>query len=164
CNSVVKGFGAEAREDYRLAKVISKWRHRTRRTWVRETVGGAFQGIMLLAMRAALIGYALFVWSRGQATPGDIALVLASFTVLYGYLRDVSRHVRNIQQAVNEMEELVKTCSQPPDVADVSGAKPIRITKGHIDFESVHFHYGNHWSPFYSDLSISIEAGARIGL
>ncbi|WP_246135850.1 ABC transporter ATP-binding protein [Mesorhizobium intechi] len=164
CNAVVKGFGAEVREDHRLAKVISKWRHRTLRTWVRGTVSAAFQGIMLLALRAALIGYALFLWSRGQTTPGDIALVLGSFTVLYGYLRDVSIHVRNIQRSVNEMEELVQTYSQPPDVADVPGAKPIRITKGHIDFESVHFHYGNHWSPFYSDLSISIEAGARVGL
>ncbi|WP_235984367.1 hypothetical protein [Mesorhizobium neociceri] len=51
CNAVVKGFGAEVREDYRLAKVISKWRHRTRRTWVRGTISVGFQAIMLLAMR-----------------------------------------------------------------------------------------------------------------
>ncbi|MET3523886.1 ABC-type multidrug transport system fused ATPase/permease subunit [Mesorhizobium abyssinicae] len=37
-NTVVKAFGAEAREDQRLAKIIAKWRHRARRTWVRATL------------------------------------------------------------------------------------------------------------------------------
>src|ERR1700687_5645256 len=35
CNAVVKSFGAEAREDARLARVISRWRTRVRRTWLR---------------------------------------------------------------------------------------------------------------------------------
>ncbi|TJV88132.1 MAG: ABC transporter ATP-binding protein, partial [Mesorhizobium sp.] len=37
CNAVVKGFGAEVREDARLANIMTKWRHRTRRSWVRVT-------------------------------------------------------------------------------------------------------------------------------
>ena len=32
CNAVVKSFGAEAREDARLARVIARWRRRVRRT------------------------------------------------------------------------------------------------------------------------------------
>ena len=35
CNAVVKSFGAEAREDARLARVIGRWRTRVRRTWLR---------------------------------------------------------------------------------------------------------------------------------
>jgi len=35
CNAVVKSFGAEAREDARLAGVIGRWRTRVRRTWYR---------------------------------------------------------------------------------------------------------------------------------
>ena len=35
CNAVVKSFGAEAREDTRLAGVIGRWRTRVRRTWLR---------------------------------------------------------------------------------------------------------------------------------
>jgi len=33
CNAVVKSFGAEMREDARLARVIKRWRTRVRRTW-----------------------------------------------------------------------------------------------------------------------------------
>ncbi|ESY85871.1 ABC transporter ATP-binding protein [Mesorhizobium sp. LNHC229A00] len=164
CNAVVKGFAAEQREEGRLAKVLAKWRHRTRRTWVRGTINGTVQGITLLAVRAVVIGYSLLLWSHGQATPGDIAFVLTSFFVLQGYLRDVGMHVRNVQRSVNDMEELVEIQSQPLGVADCPKAKPIRITKGRIQFESVHFHYSNHRLPFYSDFSVSIKAGERVGL
>ncbi len=41
CNAVVKSFGAEAREDARLARVISRWRVRVQRTWLRYNYTGA---------------------------------------------------------------------------------------------------------------------------
>ena len=44
CNSVVKAFGAEVREDSRFARIVAKWRGRTRRTWVRGTINGTTQG------------------------------------------------------------------------------------------------------------------------
>ena len=62
CNAVVKAFGAETREEARLARVIGKWRQRTRRTWVRGTLNGGLQGAMLVAMQAAMIGVALRLW------------------------------------------------------------------------------------------------------
>ncbi len=40
-NAVVKSFGAEAREDARLSRVINKWSRRTHRTWMRFTPGAA---------------------------------------------------------------------------------------------------------------------------
>ncbi|TJV11980.1 MAG: ATP-binding cassette domain-containing protein, partial [Mesorhizobium sp.] len=40
----------------------------------------------------------------------------------------------------------------------------IRITAGHIDFQKVHFRYANHPLPLYSECSLSIEAGERVGL
>ncbi|TIU12806.1 MAG: ABC transporter ATP-binding protein, partial [Mesorhizobium sp.] len=62
------------------------------------------------------------------------------------------------------MEELVAIHNQHVDVADRPEAKPIRITKARIDFENVHFRYANHPLPLYSECSLSIEAGERVGL
>ncbi|EFH34110.1 ABC transporter ATP-binding protein [Brucella abortus] len=72
CNAVVKAFGAEAREDERLAMVVNKWRSRTRRTWLIGTLNGFIQGTNLLVMRGVIIAFALYLWTRGQATAGDI--------------------------------------------------------------------------------------------
>ncbi|WP_163264284.1 ABC transporter ATP-binding protein [Chelativorans alearense] len=164
CNAVVKAFGAEAREDTRLSGVIGKWRHRTHRTWVRGTINGTTQGAIMLVLRAAVIGFAVFLWSGGQATAGDIAFVLTAFFVLQGYLRDVGMHVRNVQRSVNDMEELVDIHSQPLGVEDVAGAQPIAIEEGGIEFENVTFHYVGHATPLYRDFSLSIRPGERVGL
>ncbi|AZO50287.1 MAG: ABC transporter ATP-binding protein [Mesorhizobium sp.] len=163
CNAVVRSFGAEAREDERLAAVVAKWRHRMRRSWFRGTINMTAQGLTLVVLRASVIGYASILWSRGQATPGDVALVLASFFVVQGYLGEVGMHLRKLQRSVNDMEEVVDIQNQPLGVADIPGAKPIRITEGSVDFENVYFDYGNH-HPIYTDFSISIKAGERVGL
>jgi ATP-binding cassette subfamily B protein len=164
CNAVVKAFGAEAREDQRFAKVVAKWHARTRRTWVRGTINGTTQGATLLVMRAAIIGFTLFLWSSGQASAGDITFVLTSFFLLQGYLRDIGQHIRNLQRSVNDMEELVDMQAQPHGVADRPGAGPIRIGTGGIEFENVTFHYGSHLMPLYRDFSVSIRPGERVGL
>ncbi|RVP15413.1 ABC transporter ATP-binding protein [Sinorhizobium meliloti] len=164
CNTVVKAFGAEGREDARLAKVLRKWENRTRRTWSRGTLNGTAQGAMLLVLRAAVIGFALLLWARGQATAGDITFVLTSFFILQGYLREVGMHIRNLQRSINDMEELVAIHAQPLGVEDRPGAKPIRITEGEIEFRDVTFHYGAHRAPLYEGFSVKIAAGERVGL
>ena len=164
CNAVVKGFGAEEREEARLARVVAKWSDRTRRSWTRGTVNGTTQGAMLLVLRTAVIGFALLLWVRGEASAGDIAFVLTSFFVLQGYLRDIGMHIRNMQRSVNDMEELVDFESQPLGIEDRRDAGPIRITEGRIVFDRVTFHYGSHRFPLYEDFSVTIQPGERVGL
>src|SRR6202020_813365 len=53
CNAVVKSFGAEAREDARLARVLNKWSRRTYRHWTNGTWRGTTQMIVLLGLRGA---------------------------------------------------------------------------------------------------------------
>ncbi len=164
CNAVVKAFGAEGREDGRLAKVVTKWRGRTRRTWLIGTLNGFIQGVNLLVMRGVVIAFALYLWSQGKATAGDITFVLTAFFMLQGYLRDVGMHIRNLQRSVNDMEELVQIEAEPYGIADRPGAGAIKIGNGEITFDNVTFHYGSHDTALYRDFSVRIEAGERVGL
>ena len=164
CNMVVKGFGAESREDARLVKVLDKWKDRTARTWIRGTWNGTTQGTMLLFLRAAVIGFALILWADGNASAGDITFVLTSFFILQGYLREVGMHIRNLQRSINDMEELVDIQSQRLGIEDRPGAKPIVITDGRIEFDDVTFLYGAHRLPLYDRFSVTIRAGERVGL
>lgn len=164
CNAVVKAFGAEAREDDRLARVVNKWRGRTRRTWLTGTLNGFIQGINLLIMRGVIITFALYLWSQGQATAGDITFVLTAFFMLQGYLRDVGMHIRNLQRSVNDMEELVQIEAEPYGIADKPEAIAIKIDNGKITFNNVTFHYGNHAAALYNNFSVKIDAGERVGL
>jgi len=164
CNSVVKAFGAETREESILQRVVSKWRKRTARVWTRGTLNGGAQGLMMALMQAAILGTALLLWQRGAATPGDITFVLTMFFVLQGHLRDVGQHIRNLQRSVNDMEELVDLEHQAYGIADKPSAKRIEIGAGAIAFNRVTFQYGSHAEPLYRDFSVRIAPGERVGL
>ena len=163
-NAVVKSFGAEAREDARLTAVLDKWRHRTRRTWMRYTWSGSGQLLLLWIVRTAVTGTGLWLWWQGRATPGEITYVLTTYFVVHGYLRDIGQHVQHLQRAVNEMEELVRLYDEPLGVADSPDAKPIHIRAGEVRFEHVTFRYAAQSVSLYRDLNVRIAAGERVGL
>jgi len=164
CNAVVKSFGAEHREDEILHSVLSKWRHRTRRTWVRGTTSGTIQGAALLLLRTAVTCLAVALWWTGRASPGDVATVLTAYFIVLGYLRDIGYHIANLQRAVNEMEELVGLHAQSLGVEDRKGAGAIHIGAGEIQFENVEFRYGPHVQPLFHNFNLTIGAGERVGL
>jgi len=164
CNAVVKSFGAEAREDARLARVIKRWRVRVRRTWLRYNYTALAQLSLLLCLRASVIGGSVLLWMAGRASPGDVTYVLTSYYIIHAYLRDVGMHINNLQRSVNDMEELVAIHDEPIGIADAPDATPILIEGGRIVFDDVTFHYGGHRAPLYDGLSIDIRAGERVGL
>ncbi|MET3355311.1 UNVERIFIED_ORG: ATP-binding cassette subfamily B protein [Xanthobacter viscosus] len=164
CNAVVKGFGAEEREEARLARVLAKWNGRTRRTWMAGTWAGTAQLMALVALQAAIIGTALMLWRQGAASAGDIAYVLTTYLVVHSYLRDIGMHVHNLQRSLNELEELVEIHQQPVAIADAKGAVPINVEDGRIAFEHVTFHYRGHDTPLFEDLNVTIDGGERVGL
>jgi ATP-binding cassette subfamily B protein len=164
CNAVVKSFGAEAREDARLARVIGRWRRRVYRTWMRYNYTGAAQMAVLLCLRGSVIGGALLLWIAGRASPGDVTYVLTSYYIIHAYLRDVGMHINNLQRSVNDMEELVAIHNEAIGIADAPDALPIRVQGGRIVFDDVTFHYGGHRIALYDGLSVDIRAGERVGL
>ncbi|ALA17165.1 multidrug ABC transporter ATPase [Chelatococcus sp. CO-6] len=163
-NAVVKAFGAETREDARLAALIDKWRRRTRRTWLRSSGSEALQIVTLLALRIGIVAVALWLWWRDEASAGDLATVLTMFFMVQGYLRDVGYHISNLQRGVNEMEELVAMHDTPLGVEDMADARPLSVKRGEIVFEHVDFRYGGHPTPLYRDLNLTIAPGESLGL
>ena len=164
CNAVVKGFGAEdargapPRHGRRqMARAHAAHLEARHPQWRRK-------GAMLLVCAPPSSASRSCCGRQGVASAGDIALVLTSFFVLQGYLRDIGKHVRNLQRSVNDMEELVDVQSEPLGIEDRPGAKPVRIEQGRVGFDHVTFHYGKHTTPLYRDFSVDIAPGERVGL
>src|SRR5690348_14634707 len=129
CNAVVKSFGAEAREDARLSRVISRWRTRVNRTWLRYNATNAAQLLLLLCLRASVIGGSVLLWIAGKASPGDVTYVLTSYYIIHAYLRDVGMHINNLQRSVNDMEELVEIHAQRVGLVGRSGSGKTTFVK-----------------------------------
>jgi ATP-binding cassette subfamily B protein len=163
-NAVVKAFGAELREETRLARVLDKWGRRTQRTWMRHTWSGSGQMLLLWMVRSAVTATGLWLWWQGLASAGAITYVLTMYFVVHGYLREIGQHVHQLQRSVNEMEELVRLFGEPLSIADAPDARPLRIHAGEIRFEHVSFRYPAQKVPLYRDLDLRIAPGERVGL
>ncbi|HEX4229632.1 MAG TPA: ABC transporter ATP-binding protein [Bryobacteraceae bacterium] len=164
CNPVVKSFGAEAREEARLHRVLKRWARRTYRHWMLATRSSGTQLTVLLAFRTLITSYAVVLWWRGLATPGDMVFILTSYFIVHGYLRDVGQHVANLQRSVNEMEEMVSLQSETLGIIDRPNAQPLRVSEGSIVFDRVCFRYAQALKPLFTDLSLHISPGERVGL
>ncbi|TCM05795.1 ABC transporter family protein [Sphingomonas sp. PP-CC-3G-468] len=128
------------------------------------TWAGSSQLALLWFIRIAATAAALWLWSCGQASAGDMAYVITSYLVLNGSLRDTGQYVHQLQRSVNEMEELVALRGEPLGVADRADARPIAIEAGAIRFEDVTFRYAGQDRPIDQHLTVTISAGQRVGL
>ena len=164
CNAVVKSFAAEAREEQRFAEVAAEWQGRVMTTWRRHTLTGACQSAVSLGLQAGILGLGVWLWSEGRASPGDVAYVLTTFTVIQGYLREFGNHFRNLQRSVSDMEDVATFARMPLGVDDVPQARPLRATTGRIEFDQVTFRYPSKVVPLFRDLSLTIAPGEKVGL
>jgi ATP-binding cassette subfamily B protein len=164
-NAVVRAHAGEDREDVRLGRVLDKWAHRTRRTWRRGTWSGLVQDVSIWCLRAAVLGGALLSYTRGFADAGAIAFVVSALGMLDGYLRQIGNHVRSLQKAVNDAEELVELMSVTAEkevVRTPATALPPRAAA--LAFEHVNYGYQGAKTPLFTDLHVSIPEGQKVGL
>jgi ATP-binding cassette subfamily B protein len=84
--------------------------------------------------------------------------------VLQGYLKDLDMYVRDLQQALNEMEELAQLMAEAPEDVDPAGVPALDVTDGAIVFDRIGFRHQHAAAPLFHDFSLRIAAGERVGL
>ncbi|MFW6027314.1 MAG: ABC transporter ATP-binding protein [bacterium] len=164
CNATVKAFGAERREDGFVGDVVETWRTAGNRSWWRHTDLEGVQAVILIAMQGGLLVLVWWFWTRGVATPGQVTQVIVTYFILSGYLRDLGMHMRNLQKAVNEIEDVVLFRDHPLGVEDAVPALAFRPGPGRIAFDRVTFAYARQHRPVYTDFSLEIAPGERVAL
>ena len=163
-NAVVKGFGAEAREEARFSRTVDAWRRAVNRTWDRFNITGVGQNLFVFVLQAGLTGILISAWSRGKASPGDVAFAITSFIVIAGYMRNFSEITRMLQKGIDDTLDVAAYMETPPQLADAPGAAPFAGQLGAIAFEAVSFGYQNQGRLLYRDFSLAIAPGERVAL
>ena len=163
-NPVVKGFGAEAREEQRFSRHVDTWRAAQHKTWNRFNTVSWGQNLFLVVLQAGLTGQLVYAWSHGQATPGDVAFGITSFIVMAGYMRNFSEITRMLQKGLDDMVDVATYMRTEPQLADREGAKPFRGELGELVFDRVTFGYENAARPLYQDFTLVVAPGERVAL
>ncbi len=164
CNTVIKSFGAERREDARLDEVAGSWQLRARRAWRRSMDSGAVQSVMIVLLLGGLLTLVLSRADAADARLNDLVYVLTTYFIINGQLRNIGWQVRNLQRAANELDDLVEISMTPPQVQDAPGARALRASRGEIRFEGVTFRYANQPAPVLENFDLHITAGEKVAL
>ena len=74
---------------------------------------------------------------NGTHTVGDFVMINAMMIQLYQPLNFMGMVYREIKQAIIDIEKMFGVLAREPEVKDVPGAKPLKVTSGAIRFENV---------------------------
>jgi ATP-binding cassette subfamily B protein len=160
----VKAFAAESREDELFGKVAKTWMSLTSNAWLTSEVANLIRGLLRTFMLVGMVGTTIWLFNRGLASAGDIALALTSFFIIGGYLRDIGMHIAHVQKAISEMEDIVSFWLHEDDVVDSVDAKALNVDAGQIEFNNVQFVYNGNDKPIYDNLSVTIRPGEKVAL
>lgn len=121
---------------------------------------------MSTAMLVLLVG--LIVVSMGDALSGEISI--GAFTMIFflgsmiaSSVQELSYRMLDFFEQLGTLAEALELVTQPHEIVDRPGARPLEVTRGEILFDNVTFaHADGH--PVFQGLTLAIKAGERVGL
>ncbi len=137
----VKYFGAEERETARYDKAMARYERMSVRTYVSLAVLNAGQAVIFTLGLIAVLEMCVVEIARGQKTVGDFVLINLMMLQLYQPLNFMGMVYREIKQAIVDIEAMFTILDQNPEIEDVPGAKPLKVSAGEVRFENVEFAY-----------------------
>ncbi len=108
-------------------------------------------------------GWALILWYQGQATVGTVAAATALVLRLNNMTYWIMWAFTSLVQALGVVAEGMETITQPIQLVDAKGAKPLALTEGKIEMDAISHHYGR-GSGGLQELSLTVRPGERIGV
>lgn len=161
--STVKLFAHGSFEDQAALKALGTYRHTSINFGALTTRFRLLLSIHAGVLPVALIGGALWFWSRGVASPGDIAaagLVASRLGHMSGW---ISFTALGIFSNVGEIEDGMRTLSPPHQIVDAGDAVTPEQVRGEVSFENVTFAYGQEKSALH-DFNLKIAPGEKVAL
>lgn len=163
-NAAVKAFGAEKREETLFGRVSSTWSVKAIKSWNRGQDLVAIQRSVWTVLQFSTILVLIQMALNGQATAGDVALLLTANLQLGGSIRQVGDNIRQLQRASSEFADVVDIHKRDVQVADKNNAVELKAQSGEIKFKDVSFAYEQGCEKIYEDFSLTIHPGEKVGL
>ena len=110
-----------------------------------------------------VIGWAIYLWSVGEASVGIVAASAALVLRLNSMTGWITWATTSFFRELGVVSEGMRTIAQPINLTDIEGAKPLVLSTPQIQFKNVTHHYGKAQGGL-DNLSIDIQAGEKVGL
>ena len=159
----VKYFSAERREAERYDKSMARYEEASTRAYTSLAVLNAGQAVIFTFGLAATMVMCAYEIEAGTKTVGDFVLINAMMIQLYQPLNFMGMVYREIKQAVTDIELMFSILDREPEIKDVDGAAPLKVTRGTIRFEDVRFAYEPERG-ILNGISFDVPAGQTVAV
>lgn len=122
-----------------------------------------FQYSAAAVLKIGVLYYALRLWGQGQITVAEFVVASTTTLLIINEARNLSRRFLEFFEYIGNIANGVHTIVRPHEIVDVPGAVDKTIELGKIEFRDVTFAYAA-GQPIFQHLSVTIEAGQRVGL
>ncbi len=119
-------------------------------------------GILLSLLSLGLFSLCIFYFEQGVITVGALAMIVSIVFNLDRNLFFLGEQLSRAMQLYGQIDEGLEELLQPHEITVPSGADALALKKGRVVLDRVNFSYGN--APVFTDLSIDIPGGQRVGL
>ncbi|MGO9546045.1 MAG: ABC transporter ATP-binding protein [Rhodomicrobium sp.] len=159
----VKLFAHTEGEDAYAKEAISDHLQKLKRQMRLITAFEMAQWVLTGLLITATTGLALWLWSRGSITLGDIALITGLVIRINNMAGWIMWVITGIFENIGTVQEGMEAISKPWMVVDAPASKPLCVTRGEIRYEHAVFHYGRD-SGLIENLNLIIKPGEKVGL
>ncbi|WP_299936386.1 ABC transporter ATP-binding protein [uncultured Pelagimonas sp.] len=139
----------------------------SRQTFMHEMRLYTFMDVALVTLNGFLIvgvvGWAFALWMQGEVSAGVVAATTALALRLNGMTGWIMWALTTFFRELGVVAEGMETIAQPIDLVDAPDARPLDLTNGKIEIQSLTHHYGRE-SGGLEDVSLTINPGEKIGL
>ena len=101
------------------------------------------------------------LFAHHKVTIGDFILILGINNFLHNIIQDFMRQIRNFLEEVSVIKGALEEIDKEIKIKNHSTI--LKVSQGEIIFENVKFSY-HHNNPLFSDKSLTIKAGQKVGL
>jgi ATP-binding cassette subfamily B protein len=109
----------------------------------------------------ACFAFLVWLYAHKKVTVGDFILIFGINNFLHNIIQDAMKQIRNFLEEFSVIKEALEVVDKVREVKDCKDK--LEVSKGQIIFEKVKFSY-NDGSPLFSDKSVKIKAGEKVGL
>ncbi|MCB5408895.1 ABC transporter ATP-binding protein [Pseudogemmobacter faecipullorum] len=114
-------------------------------------------------MIVAIIAWSVWLWSEGQASTGTVAAASALVLRLTNMTYWIMWAFSGLVQALGVVQEGMETITQPIQLTDAKGAKPLEYREGLIELQDLRHHYGREKGGIQG-ISLTIRPGEKLGV
>ncbi|MBP5204950.1 ABC transporter ATP-binding protein [Candidatus Saccharibacteria bacterium] len=160
----VKSYAKEKYEHERFKKYNGKVVKATNNLLHAQLKRNVMFDVVYCGITAIILVFLLTGQGVFGVTLGTLILVFNYSLSVTSYLWNFNNIFKSINRVFGDAEEMTEILDLADDVVDEPGAKALKVTDTAIDFKDITFKHKDAKTPLFTNFSLSVKPGERVGL